>query len=238
VSADWKPKRFWTDTRVDPAEGGYTVTLDGRQVRTPAKALLVLPTEVLAEAVAEEWEAQTDEIDPATMPATRMANSALDKVAVQHDEVAGLLAAYGETDLLCYRAEGPGELVQRQAAAWDPVLDWAAAELDARLKPVAGIIPAPQDTEALARLAAKTRAFDHFALAAFHDLVSLSGSLVLGFSVTEGLLDAREAWEISRVDELWQEEQWGSDEESAEHTALKKRAFLDAARFFSLLPHV
>jgi len=235
VNDGWKPKRFWTQTQVVPAEGGFTVALDGRPVRTPAKAPLVLPTRALAEAVAAEWEAQEGEVDPMSMPCTRTANSAIDKVAVQYDEVAELLAAYGETDLVCYRAEGPEGLVARQAAAWDPLLDWAATTLGARLVAVTGLIPAPQDTGALDRLAARTRAFDRYELAAFHDLVTLSGSLVIAFAVVHGLADPEELWETSQVDELWQQEQWGADDDATEHRLLKKRAFLHAARFFSLL---
>lgn len=235
MSGAWKPKRFWTETRVEPAEGGYTVVLDTRPIRTPAKAPMVVPTRALAEAIAAEWAAQEEEVDPSTMPATRTANSAIDKLTVQFDEVANLLAAYGETDLLCYRAEAPEGLVQRQNEAWDPLLDWAAEALGARLTPVTGLIPTPQDTAALDRLAAHTRRFDPFALAAFHDLVTLTGSLVLALAVTEGRRDPEEIWHLSRIDETWQEEQWGVDAEAADHTALKKQAFLDAAHFFSLL---
>lgn len=231
----WKPKRFWTETAVTETEGGYTIALDGRPVRTPAKAPLVLPTRALADAVAAEWAAQVDEVRPETMPLTRTANSAIDKVAAQHDEVASLVAAYGETDLLCYRAEAPRELVDRQAAAWDPILDWASDTLGARLVTVSGVIPTAQDHRALDRLAARVKDFDAFQLAAFHDLVSLTGSLVLALAATESVRDAEVIWEHSRIDESWQIERWGEDEEAAEHTALKKQAFLDALRFFSLL---
>lgn len=231
----WKPKRFWKEAGVEKAKGGFAVTLDGRPVRTPAKALLVVPTRALAAAIAEEWNAQEDELRPETMPLTRTANSAIDKVSAQHGEVADLIAAYGETDLLCYRAEAPEALVHRQAAAWDPMLVWAETALGAHLAPVTGVIPAPQDTASLASLAERVRAFDAFRLAAFHDLVALSGSLVLGFAAAEALRPAEEIWEMSCLDELWQAEQWGEDEEAAAHSALKKKAFLDAARFFSLL---
>lgn len=235
MSEAWKAKRFWTDTQVKPAEGGYTVALDDRPLRTPQKAPLVLPTQALAEAVAAEWAAQEDEIRPEAMPFTRTSNSAIDKVAVQHDEVADLLAAYGETDLVCYRAEGPEGLVARQAEAWDPVLDWAEQTLDVRLVPVTGIIPAPQDPAALDRLSTLTHAFGAFELAAFHDLVSLSGSLLLGFATVRGGKTPDEFWDLSRIDEQWQEDQWGADAEATEHSLLKKQAFLHAARFFSLL---
>ncbi|MEC7763316.1 MAG: ATP12 family protein [Pseudomonadota bacterium] len=232
--SDWAPKRFWTDTKADACEGGYTVYLDTRTVRTPAKAAFVLPSQALAEAVAVEWDAQTDKIDPATMPMTRTANSAIDKVSNQHAEVADLLAAYGDSDLTCYRADTPVELVYRQAEAWDPLLDWADETFGARLQPRIGIMHAPQDEASLDRLRAEVHGLDPFRLAAFHDLVSLSGSLIIGLAVMHGRIDAETGWTISRIDEDWQAELWGEDEEAAEHAALKRQAFLDAALFFRL----
>ena len=122
--SDWAPKRFWTETRADACDGGYPVYLDPRTVRTPAKAAFVVPSRALAEAIAVEWDAQADKIDPSTMPMTRTANSAIDKVTAQREEVAEMLAAYGDSDLLCYRADHPLELQLRQAASWDPLLGW------------------------------------------------------------------------------------------------------------------
>ncbi len=229
------PKRFWTATEVGEAEGGLTILLDGRPVRTPARAPLILPTRALAEAVAAEWQAQEDEVRPATMPLARLANSAIDKVAPQFTEVAEMLAAYAETDLLCHRAEYPEALVARQCQAWDPPLGWAEVELGARLEPTVGLIPREQDRAALSRLRDLTHALDAFQLAAFHDLVSMSGSLVLGFATIRGYDEPASIWNVSRVDETWQEEQWGVDEEAAAHAALKRAAFLDAARAFRLL---
>ena len=130
--SEWALKKFWKKAEVVTEANGFTVTLDGRGVRTPAKARLVVPTEALAREIANEWQAQEDRVNPATMPFARMANSALDKVASQHAEVADMLAAYGDSDLLCYRAEAPEGLAERQRAAWDPLLDWAAATLGAR----------------------------------------------------------------------------------------------------------
>ncbi len=232
---DWDIKRFWKETGVVEAQGGWAVTLDDRPLRTPAKAALVVPARAYAEAVAAEWAAQEEVVRPDTMPFTRSANAAIDKVAAQFDEVAGLIAAYAETDLLCYRADGPESLVRRQAAAWDPLLDWAADALDARLLPVTGIMHAPQNPQALARLTEATRALDPFSLAAFHDLVALSGSLIMGFAAARGAYPPEALWDASRIDEDWQVAQWGVDEEAAEQTALKKQAFLDAAHIFSLL---
>jgi chaperone required for assembly of F1-ATPase len=230
----WKPKRFWKAASVTQVEGGWTVQLDGRPVKTPAKALLVVPTEALAQAIAAEWDAQDKEVRPETMPFTRTANSAIDKVAVQYDEVAAMLSAYGGADLLCYRATGPEPLIARQAAAWDPMLDWAAEALDLRLTATAGVMHVAQEPQALARADALVAALGPFRLAAFHDLVALTGSLVLALAVIHGRLDAETAWTLSRIDEDWQIEEWGEDEEAAERTALKRADFLQATRFFGL----
>ena len=233
--SDWKPRRFWTEAAAVPVTGGYNVHLDNRPVKTPAKAPLVVPTEALAQALAAEWDAQEAQVNPATMPLTRTANSAIDKVAVQRAEVADMLAAYGDADLLCYRAEAPAELVAQQAAAWDPMLDWAEGDLGARLSPRAGILHAPQDPAALATLSARVHALDPFELAAFHDLVALTGSLVLGFAAFLTTWSADEIWELSRLDERWQEAQWGVDDEARQIEALKRAAFDDARRFLTLL---
>ncbi|WP_299872323.1 ATP12 family chaperone protein [uncultured Sulfitobacter sp.] len=232
--SDWKAKRFWKSAAVVPAQGGFTVELDGRPVRTPAKQLLILPSAAMARVVAQEWDAQEDVIKPHTMPATKTANAALDKVTVQHGEVADMLAAYGDSDLLCYRAEGPAELVARQAEVWDPMLEWAATTLGARLEPRVGVIHAPQDPAALEVLSLRTHQLGVFELAAFHDLVSLSGSLVLGFAAALGARDSDALWDMSRLDEIWQAEQWGRDEEAEAQSALRRAAFLHASRMFAL----
>jgi chaperone required for assembly of F1-ATPase len=230
----WTAKRFWKEARVAEAEGGFTVHLDARPVKTPAKAALIVPTRALAEAIAAEWDAQPEKIDPRTMPVTRTANSAIDKVRVQQAEVTALLAAYGESDHLCYRAAGPEALVARQVAAWDPLLDWAAAALGARLIAGQGVMHVAQDQQAVARLHSAVAAFDPFRLAAVHDLISLSGSLVLALAVTRGHMNPEDAWILSRIDEDWQAEQWGADDEATAHANIKRAAFLDAARFYQL----
>jgi len=232
--SEWALKRFWEKTDVVQRDGGWEVTLDGRSVRTPAKAPLALPTRAMAEAVATEWEAQDKEVRPETMTVTRMANSAIDKVRIQRPEVTELLAAYGDNDLLCYRAEGPRGLVDRQSATWDPYLAWAKDTFGASLYLVEGVMPKPQDPEALARLTAPLSEATDFELAALHDLISLSGSLVLGLAAARGVAAPDEVWRASRVDELWQEEQWGPDEEATEVAEIKRRAFVDAHRFLCL----
>ncbi|MGZ2256293.1 ATP12 family chaperone protein [Roseobacter sp. A03A-229] len=232
--SEWKAKRFWTAAEVTETAEGFGIALDGRPVKTPAKRALAVPTRGLAEAVAAEWAAQGDVVDPLTMPFTRTANAALDKVAVQQAEVAEMLAAYGDSDLLCYRAEQPAELVARQADQWDPILDWAAEALDARLQPRTGVMHAPQEAAALARLAAQVQALSVFELTAFHDLVSLSGSLILGFAAAQDVQKIDVLWDISRLDEIWQAEQWGRDEEADAAAAVKFAAFRHAKVVFDL----
>ena len=232
--SDWKPKRFWTTAKPEACDGGFTVLLDVRNVRTPAKAPLIVPTLAMAEAIATEWDAQEKDVNPATMPVTRGANAAIDKVATQRGEVVAMLAEYGDSDLLCYRAAGPKALIDRQAAGWDPVLDWAAATLGARLFVGEGVMHVVQMQASLDRLHAALDRFDNFGIAAMHDLVSLSGSLVLALAVAESHLSAQRAWELSRIDEHWQVEQWGEDDEATAAEQLKRAAFLDAFRFLEL----
>ena len=228
----WAAKRFWTEAAPRAQDGGWAVALDGRPLRTPAKALLLLPSAALAGMVAEEWQAQSENIDPATMPATRMANSAIDKVATQHSAVAELIAAYGGSDLLCYRAGHPAELVARQRQ-WDPMLDWAAQALGARLVPTEGVMPVEQDSEALNRLSAQVSALPPFELAPFHDLVAITGSLVLGFAIAHRALDGETAWSLSRIDEDYQAQQWGADAEAEATAARHHQDLLFAERFLA-----
>lgn len=232
--SDWKAKRFWKDAAVVKVDGGFSVELDSRSVKTPAKRPLVVPTVEMADAIAAEWQAQDGVIKPNTMPVTKTANAAIDKVAVQHGEVADMLAAYGDADLLCYRAEAPDALVARQAALWDPMLEWAKDALDVRLQTRTGVIHEPQNAVDLEKLATRTHVLDPFELAAFHDLVSLSGSLVLAFAAATQARDADGLWELSRLDEIWQAEQWGQDDDADAMAALKKASFLHAHRMFQL----
>lgn len=232
--SDWKAKRFWKEAKVRPVSDGFAVHLDTRAVKTPAKADLILPTRAMAEAVAAEWDAQTGQIDPRTMPVTRGANAAIDKVRPQRAEVTALLAEYGDSDLLCYRAAGPEGLIKQQAAGWDPLLDWAAETYDARLWVGEGVMHVAQDPAVLQRLTDQVAAFDEFAMAAAHDLISLSGSLILALAVTSDRLTPEDAWDLSRIDEDWQIAQWGDDDEASATAAVKRAAFLDAARFYRL----
>lgn len=230
----WSPKRFWKQAEAIEFENGFSVVLDSRGLKTPLKTAFWVPTRAMAEEVAKEWQAQGEKVDPETMPYTRTANSAIDKVTPQFTAVADMLAAYGGSDLLCYRAEAPQELVLRQKQAWDPVLGWAEAEFGAKLKTTQGIMPIDQPEASLRKFSQAVHALTPFQLAAFHDLVAITGSLVLGLAISRGEVSPDMGFDLSRIDETWQTELWGADEEAAESEALKRESVRRAARFFAL----
>lgn len=230
--SEWAMKRFWKAATFEQTDGGFDVRLDGRPVKTPAKRALILPTESMACQVALEWDAQEETVDPTAMPWTRSANAAIDKVSTQRLEVMGHLASYAETDLLCYRAEGPESLVERQNLDWNPLLDWTAEKYGARLTLASGVMPVSQSQANLERLAATMRGMSAFQLTGFYDLVTLTGSFLLALAATEGKESPEALWAHSRLDELWQIEQWGEDEEATEHAELKKTAFFHAISFY------
>lgn len=232
--SEWAAKRFWTDVDVVEEGGSFAVRLDGRPVKTPAKSTLVVPTRPVAEAVAAEWAAVDGLIDPLIMPFTRSSNAAIDKVATQFDEVVQMLAAYGGSDLLCYRATAPDALVARQAERWDPLLDWARDAYGAQLRTTEGLMPIDQDANALAKLTSPLRDATAFELTGLHDLIALSGSLVLGLAAVRGRLAVDDAWALSRLDEDWQAEQWGVDDDAQEAAAVKQAAFNHAAKFVEM----
>lgn len=232
--SEWKPRRFWKSTTVARNGDHHEVLLDERPLRTPSKTPLLLPTEALAHGIAAEWEAQVETVDPRTMPLTRSANSAIDTVTPQHAAVADMVAAYGETDLICYRAAEPEALVAREAAGWDPLMDWAAVHLQAPLVLGIGVMHVAQPEASIARLRAEVHALDPWRLTAFHDLVTLSGSLIIGLAALHDLQPRPALWTLSRIDEDWQAELWGEDEEAAEQAAHKARAFEEAGRFLDL----
>lgn len=224
-------KRFWK--QVDIAEDG--IALDGKPVRTPGRAPLTLPTPALAEAVAEEWRAVAETIDPRAMPLTGLANAAIDRIAADPASFAAGLARYGESDLLCYRAAEPEPLVARQQAAWDPLLDWARGRYDVHFETVTGIIHRAQPLATLARLGEAVAALDPFRLAGLSPVVTVSGSLVAALALLEGAADAEAVWRAAQIDEAWQEEQWGSDDLALRARAAHRADFDAGARFLSLL---
>lgn len=230
----WAPRRFWTETTVAETGQSFTVLLDGRRVKTPHKADLAVPSRGFAERIAAEWKSQEEVVVPDTMPFTRAANTAIDKVSEQFDDVATMLIAYGETDLICYRAETPAALRERQAEAWDPLISWAEHAFEAKLQVTQGVLPVDQSAQSLARLGAEVRAMTPFQLVGFHDLVVLSGSLVLALAAANALKPASEIWKLSRLDEHWQIEQWGEDEEAKEAEERKRTDFLRALEVYKL----
>ncbi|NNK78188.1 MAG: ATPase [Litoreibacter sp.] len=232
--SEWAAKRFWSEAKAVPEDDGFAVHLDDRLVRTPAKSALLLPTEAMAQAIVSEWDAQEGKIDPSTMPVTRSANAAIDKVTPQFEEVVTLIAAYGDSDLLCYRADSPQGLVQRQAEGWNPLLDWANRRFDVSLSARSGVMHVAQPAVTLEKLHDEVAALDPFQLTAFHDLVSLSGSLVIGLAAIRDYAEIAALWDLSRIDEFWQESQWGADEEATEQALMKRDAFLHADKFFRL----
>lgn len=229
-------KRFYKNAAAAPVDGGYAVQLDGRSIKTPAKVGLVLPTPAMAEAVAEEWQAQGDEVDPQSMPLMTLASTTIDRVIPNFDDVAMIVAAYGESDLLCYRAtDDQAELSRHQNEAWQPWLDWAMKQLDAPLSVTQGILHLQQPTDSLNALKNTVTACNAFELTCLHEFTSLSGSLVLGIAVLQGELEAAEAFDLAHIDEDHQAKLWGRDEEAEARLAKRKGDMMNAAEFLSLL---
>ena len=226
-------RRFYERASVSPGEGGHGVLLDGRPLRTPAKRPLIAPTSGLAEAIAEEWQAQSDTIRPAMMPLTRLASTALDRMPALRGPVIDEVAGFAGTDLLCYRAEEPFELVQRQRHAWQPLLDWAAQTHGARLLATTSILPVEQPADALGRLRTLVESRDDWPLVGLHAATTTLGSLVLGLALAERRLDPEQALTATLLDELFEIERWGIDDEiERRHGALRRdvhaaAAFLD-----------
>lgn len=225
-------KRFWKQVTVEPGNG---IELDGKPVRTPGRAALAVSTRALAEAIAEEWRAVGETIDPRAMPLTGLANAAIDRVATDPAAFAAGLAAYGESDLLYYRAEDPPELIARQLAAWDPLLDWARGRYDVHFEPVAGVMHRAQPDATIARLGEAVAALDPFRLAGLSPVVTIGGSLVGALALLEGAADADTLWRAAHVDEDWQAEQWGEDALAAQARQSRRADFAAGVRFLGLL---
>jgi chaperone required for assembly of F1-ATPase len=228
-------KRFYTDVTCVEADGGLSIRLDGKPVRTPARALLIVAQPALANAIVAEWQAQGDRIDPRSMPMTGLANAAIDRVVPDPATFVAMLAPYAETDVLCYRAGDPPDLDAREAAAWDPLLAWARARYDVTFDVTSGIVHRPQPEATVRRLAVALAARDPFALAAMSPLVTISGSLVTALALAEGRIDADAAFDATHLDEIWQAEQWGEDWMATDARALRRADLAAAARFLSLL---
>jgi chaperone required for assembly of F1-ATPase len=225
------PKRFYKTAGVAARATGFALELDGRGALTPAKHPLIVSTRALAEVLAAEWTAQHEAIDPTTMPATRIANSALDGVAAKKSETRAEIAAYAGADLLCYRVGEPEALLEAQAAAFDPILDWARQALGARFVLSEGVRHVEQPEPSLQAIAAALAAIDDpFALAALHVMTTLTGSALLALAVARGGLPAEEAWRAAHVDEDFQASRWGEDAEAMTRRAARWREMEAAAR--------
>lgn len=228
-------KRFWSKAEVVEKGKGFGVTLDGRPVKTPARADLAVPTRALADAIAEEWNTVSESIDPRAMPLTGLVNAAVDRVGADHDGFAAGLARYAESDLTCYRAEGPATLVSRQEESWDALLGWARRRYDVDFACVRGIMHVGQPQETIRKLCHAVAALDDFRLAGLSPLVTIGGSLVAGLAVLEEAIPAEAAWEAVSLDDRWQLQQWGADAEAQAALDARHAEFLAAARFLELL---
>jgi len=228
-------KRIYREVRVAPTGGGWGIWLDARTLRTPARQPLVLPRPGLAEAIAAEWDAQTEKVVPATMPLMRLAATAIDRMAAQRGQAIDEIVGYANTDLVCYRAERPAELVARQNACWQPLVDWVTLRFDAPLLVTTGVVPKAQPQAAITAIRAAVKALDPFWLTALHSATTACGSIVIGLALVERRLDAEGAWQASQLDETFQIEAWGEDAEAAARRAALKRDIAATARFMDLL---
>lgn len=228
-------KRFWKDVAAAAEGDGWGVTLDGKPLRTPARAALVVPSDALARAIAEEWRTAEATVDPRAMVLTGLANAAIDRVAPDRAGFAEGIANYAEADLACYRAEGPRPLAERQAAAWDALLSWARRRFDVDFAVTTGLLHVAQPPATVERLAHAVATLDAFRLAGLSPLVTIGGSLIAALAVLEKALSPDAAWAGVSVDDAWQLEQWGADAEAEAALAGRKRDFMAAARFLELL---
>jgi len=226
--------KFYRSVSVSAQDGGHAVLLDGKPLRTPGGSILILPTEALAEAIAQEWREQGAHVDPARMPLTGLAHVAIDTIPARRNEVADHALGFGRSDLLCYRAEDPLELVHRQAAVWDPLLDWLREHYGIELKTGSGLRFVNQAAEALERMAALVGTLDAFELVALDRAAGLTGSLVLALALLSGRLDAAAAFAAAHIDEAFQTEKWGRDAEAEARRDRMRHELAAAERFLEL----
>ncbi len=227
-------KRFWKEVAVKRTGAGWEIRLDGLPARTPGRVPLALPTRAMADAIANEWRAVAEDIDPRAMPLTGLANAAIDRIAPDTEAFAAGLARYGESDLLCYRSDHPALLRERQDRLWDTPLDWARGRYDVHFEIVTGIMHRAQPDATLARLADAITARDAFALAALNQVVTITGSLVLALALAEGAMNADAVWQAANLDEDWQIEQWGEDSFATQARAIRQADYDAAVGFLGL----
>lgn len=228
-------KRFYADVTREEADGLWSIRLDGRPVRTPAREVLAVPGAALAQAIVAEWMAQGEAIAPATMPMTGFANASIDRVLPDVAGFAAGIAAYGASDLLCYRASEPADLVAEQAAAWDPLIDWARARYDVAFVITQGVMPVAQPPATLARLAGAVAALDPWLLAGVTTAVSLTGTLIGTLAYLDDATDADRLWDVASLDAVFQARQWGRDAEAEAQSALRQSQYVAATRYCMLV---
>jgi chaperone required for assembly of F1-ATPase len=228
-------RRFYREAAAVQDAEGWRIALDGKVVKTPARNALILQTQALAEAVAAEWAAQDVKVKPDTMPLMQLASTAIDRVAPDRDRIIAETAGYAATDLVCYRAEGPADLIARQAAQWDPLIDWLRGRYDVSLQVAAGVMAIPQSDQALAILARAVAAQDDLRLTALAVMTGAAGSLAIGLALLEGRIGPEEAAASAQLDELFQAERWGIDPEAEKRRAGQKADLASARRFLDLL---
>jgi chaperone required for assembly of F1-ATPase len=232
--SEWAPKVFWTTVDIGEDQTGFKILLDGRALKTPSKAEMLIPSKAMAEEIAKEWRLQEDKVDPSKLHLTKLAYAAIDKLLVQREPTIEILAEYATTDLLCYRATSPVVLADRQEQTWQPLLNWFEEAHNIRLKVGSGVMPVQQPMDVLDKCAELLKKYSHFELAAVHDLIQLSGSFVIGLATVEEKISVSDAWDASRIDEDWQIEEWGEDEEASELSETRRKAFEYAAFVLSL----
>jgi chaperone required for assembly of F1-ATPase len=228
-------RRFYREAAAIPDGDTWRIALDGKVVKTPARNPLGLPKRGLAEAIAAEWAAQDTKVKPDTMPLMQLASTAIDRVAPDRDRIIAETAGYAATDLICYRAESPADLVARQAAAWDPLIAWLRARYDVSLQVGSGVIAIPQSDQALAALTRAVAALDDLRLTAVAVMTGASGSLAIALAVLEGRISPEEGTQAAQLDELFQAERWGLDPEAEKRRAVQKADLVAARRFLDLL---
>jgi chaperone required for assembly of F1-ATPase len=228
-------KRFWKQVEVVEANGGFGIALDGRRLKTPGRTDLAVPTKALAEAIAAEWQDCGEAIDPRQMPLTGLANAAIERVGADRRTFGEGLARYAESDLLCYRAEGPATLVARQNESWDALLGWARRRYDVDFAACSGVMHVAQPAETLRKFGHAVASLNDFQLAGLSPLVTIGGSLVSALAVLEEMMPAEDAWEAVSLDDRWQLEQWGDDTEARAALDARRRDFMAAAHFLELL---
>jgi chaperone required for assembly of F1-ATPase len=228
-------RRVYREVRVAPAGAAWSILLDARTLQTPARGPLLLPGHGLAAAIAAEWDTQMEKVVPATMPLMRLAATAIDHTALRRGQAIDEVVGYAETDLVCYRAERPPDLVARQSATWQPLVDWMTLRFDAPLLVTTGVVPKPQPAAAIAAIRAAVEPLDPFWLTALHSAAAICGSAAIGLALVERHLDAERAWQASQLDETFQIEQWGEDYEAADRRAALRRDIGATCHFMELL---